>query len=91
MRVTTVDDDVTLLKVGRELVDEGVDGGAGLDEDDHLTRALELGNKLLDRVGGDDVGACEGERASAVCVSGRGSEVGATGVIATTHPLPREP
>jgi hypothetical protein len=46
--------------VGYELLDEGVDGGAGLDEEDHLTGALELGNKLLDRLGANDVGAYDG-------------------------------
>lgn len=44
-----------------ELVDESVDGGACLDEDDHLTWALELGNELLNRVGGNDVCACDSE------------------------------
>jgi len=58
VRVTTVNDDVALLKVGDELVDESVNGGTGLDEKDHLAGALELGDKLLDGLGANDVGAC---------------------------------
>ena len=58
VRVTTVDDDIALLEVGHELLNESVNGGTGLDEEDHLTGALELGNKLLDGLGANDVGAC---------------------------------
>ena len=57
VRVTTVNDDVALLKMRRKLVDESVDSRTGLDEEDDLARALELGNKLLDRVCALDVGA----------------------------------
>lgn len=55
VRVSTVDDNVTLLEVGSQLLDKGVHGGAGLDEEDHLARALELGNKLLNRVCAHDI------------------------------------
>lgn len=56
VRITTVDEDVTWLKVGYELLNKGVDGGASLDEKDNLARPLEFFNKLLDRVGALDVG-----------------------------------
>ena len=56
--VATVDDDVTGLKEGDELLDEVVDGRAGLDEEDDLARALELLAELLNRPGTDNVGAC---------------------------------
>ena len=42
VRVTTVDDDVTLLKVRGKLIDEGIDGRASLDEEDDFARRLEL-------------------------------------------------
>ena len=58
VRVTTVDDDVSLLEVRLELGNEVVDGLAGLDEEDDAARTLELGAELLDGVGADDVGAC---------------------------------
>lgn len=47
MRVTTVNDDVALFKVGDELRDELVNGIASLDEKDDFAGALELGNELL--------------------------------------------
>lgn len=50
MGVTTVDDDVTLLEMRLELLDESVDGGTSLDEEDNLARGLELCDELLDRV-----------------------------------------
>lgn len=58
VRVTTVNDDITLLHVGQELVNEGIDSRASLDKKDDLARALQLGAKLLDGVGADNVGAC---------------------------------
>ena len=56
--VTTVNDDIALLKERHELVNESIDGGTSLDEEDNLARALELRDKLLDRVRALDVGAC---------------------------------
>ncbi len=56
MGVTAIDDDVTGFEEGGELGDELVDGGAGLDEEDDLAGALELGSELLDGVGADDLG-----------------------------------
>ena len=58
VRVTTVDDDVSLLEVRLELGNEVVDGLTGLDEEDDAAGTLELGAELLDGVGADDVGAC---------------------------------
>lgn len=57
VRVSTIDDDVTLLEVRLELADEVIDGLTGLDEKDDSSRSLELGAELLDRVGTDNVGS----------------------------------
>ena len=59
MRVTTVNDDVTLFEVGNKLLDEGIDSRASLDKQDDLTRTLELGNELLDGVSTLDICACK--------------------------------
>ena len=59
VRVTTVNDDVALLEVRLELSNEVVDGLTGLDEEDDSSGSLEVGAELLDRLGADDVGACE--------------------------------
>jgi hypothetical protein len=56
VRVSTVDDDVALFEERFELLDERVDGGSGLDEEDDLSGSLELFAELLDGVGADDVG-----------------------------------
>jgi hypothetical protein len=56
MRVTTIDDNVALLKVGLELADEAVNGRTSLDKEDNLARALELRDELLNRVGALDLG-----------------------------------
>jgi hypothetical protein len=56
--VTTIDDDVTLLQVGLELLNEAVDGRTGLDKEDDLAGALEFCAELLDRVGALDIGTC---------------------------------
>jgi hypothetical protein len=57
VRVSTVDDNVSLLEERLELLNKGVDGLSGLDEEDDLSRSLELGAELLNRVSSDDVGA----------------------------------
>jgi hypothetical protein len=57
VRVTTVNDNVTLLKMWLQLLDEVVDSRAGLDEEDDLTGTLEFGHKLLDGVSALDVGS----------------------------------
>lgn len=46
MRVSTVDDDVALLKMWLELRDEGVNRRTSLDEENDLARMLEFGYEL---------------------------------------------
>lgn len=58
VRVTTVDNDITLLEERLELADKVVNGLAGLDEENDTTGSFELFAELLDRVGADNVGAC---------------------------------
>jgi len=55
--VSTIDDDITLFKKRSELVDEDVNGLAGLNEEDDLARRFKLRNQFLDRVSTDDLGA----------------------------------
>lgn len=57
MRVSTIDDDIARLEMGNKLLDETVDGIPSLDEEDNLARTLELGSKLLDRAGANNIGA----------------------------------
>ena len=56
MGVTAIDDDVALLDAALvdEQLDELVDGLAGLHEQHHPSRLLELGHELLDAVCADD-------------------------------------
>lgn len=56
VRVSTVNDDVTLFKERFELSDKAVDGGTGLDQQDDLSGSLELLAELFDGVGTNDVG-----------------------------------
>jgi hypothetical protein len=56
VRVSTVNDDVTLLEERLELRDKAVDGGTGLDQQDDLSGSLELLAELFDGVGTDNVG-----------------------------------
>lgn len=55
--VTTIDDDISRLEMGNELLDELVNGRTGFDEEDDLAGTLELGYELLDRPGALDLGA----------------------------------
>ena len=48
--VAAIDDDVALVEVWDELLDEGIDGIASLDEQDDFSGLLELCGELLDRV-----------------------------------------
>lgn len=57
MRVSTVDDDITLLEVGLELTDEVVNGLTGLDEENDSPGLGKLAAKLLNGVGTDNVGS----------------------------------
>ena len=60
--VAAINDDVTLLKMGDELLDEGVNSVAGLDEEDNFAWPLQLGSELLDRVGSLHLGSYNAER-----------------------------
>lgn len=60
MGVSTVDDNVTSLEMGGELVDEGVYSRAGLDEEDDLTGGLQLCAELLNGMCALDVGTYAG-------------------------------
>ncbi|KAH3667268.1 hypothetical protein OGAPHI_002917 [Ogataea philodendri] len=51
VRVTTIDDNVTLLHVRQKLVDETVDRVSGLHKQDNSSRSLKLLAQLLDGVG----------------------------------------
>ena len=53
--VAAVDDDVARLEVREDLLDEVVDGLAGLDEHHHLAGALEVRAELLDAVAADEL------------------------------------
>lgn len=57
VRVTAVNDDVTRLEMGNELLDERVDSGTGLHKKDNLARPLELSAELLDGVRAQDIRA----------------------------------
>ena len=59
MGVTTINDDITLLEMGNELLDEGVDGITGLDKEDNFAWRFELGSELLDGVSTLDFGTYE--------------------------------
>lgn len=54
VRVTAVNDDITLLKVGEKSLNEIIDWLAGHDEKHDLAGALELSAELLDGVSTDD-------------------------------------
>lgn len=56
VRVSTVNDDVTLLEERLELRDKAVDGGTGLDQQDDLSGSLKLLAELFDGVRTDNVG-----------------------------------
>ena len=56
MRVTPIDDNITLLEMGCELLNKGVNGSTGLDEEYDFSWLLELCNQFLDRVSTLNVG-----------------------------------
>lgn len=58
MRVSTVDDDISLLAERQELLNEVIDGRASHDQEHHTAGFLELGNEFLDGVGSDNGLAC---------------------------------
>src|SRR5262249_41712387 len=50
-----VDEDVARLQQRRHLLDDLIDGRAGLDHDHHLARPFQRRDQLLDAVAADDV------------------------------------
>ena len=58
VRVSTINDDISLLEERLELTDEVVNGLTGLDEEDDSPGSSELLAKLLNGVGTNDVGSC---------------------------------
>lgn len=58
MRISTVNDNITLFEVGFELSNEVVYGLTGLYEEDDLPGTLELLAQLLDGEGADDLRPC---------------------------------
>ena len=79
MRVTTVNDDITLLEVGLELRNEVVNSITGLDEQNNTAGSLEVGNELLNGVSAND-GLALGLVLEEVVNLGNGSVVGDNGV-----------
>jgi hypothetical protein len=55
VRVSTVNDNITLFKVRGQLFDEVIDGGACFDKKYDLARTLEFGNKFFNGVSTLDV------------------------------------
>ena len=53
--VATVDDDVPRIEDRDELVDKGIDGGSGLDHQEHLARSLERSHEILEGMGAVDI------------------------------------
>jgi len=51
VRVTTIDNNVTCLKVWLELSNEVIDSRSSLDKKNNLAGKLQLGAELLHRVG----------------------------------------
>jgi len=58
VRVSTINDDISLLEERLELTDEIVNGLTGLDEENDSPGLGELAAELLDRVGTNNVGSC---------------------------------
>lgn len=58
MRVSTINDDISLLEEWLELTDEVVNGLTGLDEENDSPGLGELAAELLDGVSTDNVGSC---------------------------------
>jgi hypothetical protein len=56
VRVTAIDDDITLLEMGGELFNKGVDGIAGLDKEDNFAWLLQFCSELLNGMGTLNIG-----------------------------------
>lgn len=57
VRVSTVNNDITGLQLGNQLLNESIYSGTGLDEENDLSGGLQLLAQLLDGVSTLDVGA----------------------------------
>ena len=57
--ITTIDDDVTRLHIFDELLDEGVDGSAGLDKENDFAGLFEFGAELFDGPSTDNLSSCD--------------------------------
>ena len=66
MRVSTIDDDISLLEERLELTDEVVNSLTGLDEENDSPGLGELAAKLLNGVGTDNVGSWVSARLKAM-------------------------
>ena len=84
VRVTTVDQDVSLFEVRSQLVDEGINGRASLDEDDDLSGSLEGLDEFLNGLATNDVGSL-GFVVHKVVDLGSGSVVGGNGESLVVH------
>jgi len=62
MGIAAVNDNITVLEIGDELLDEGVNGIAGLYKENDFAWPFQFGGKLLDGVGALDIGAYKGKR-----------------------------
>jgi hypothetical protein len=59
MGVTTVNDDIALLKERKELLNEVINSRTSLDKEHNLARTLKLSAKLLNGVSSNNLGAYE--------------------------------
>lgn len=50
VRVTAIDDDIAVVEIGNELLNKGINGITGLNEEDDFAWLLQLCNELLDRM-----------------------------------------
>jgi hypothetical protein len=65
VRASSVNDDITLLKVWDKLLDEIINSRSGLDEQDNFAGLLELGAELLKGMSALDFSTCyDGSRTS---------------------------
>jgi hypothetical protein len=55
VRVATVDDDITRLKMRDDRIDKGIDRVTGFHQQEHLAGPLKVGNKFFDAVAADNI------------------------------------
>lgn len=58
VRITAINDDITLLEVGDELLNEGVNSISSFNKEDDFARLLQLGNEFLNGMGTLNICAC---------------------------------